>query len=59
MGCGEVYVCVASLKGMVVLKESVGGGCVSVCVDNRPYRDGNKQENAYLESCLGTVALGC
>jgi hypothetical protein len=60
MGCGEVYVCVVQvLVGMGVLKGSVGGGWAGVCVENSPYRDGNKRENAYPESRLGSVVLGC
>jgi hypothetical protein len=41
-----------------VLKGSVGGGWVGVFMKNRPYRDGNKREVAYLERRLGCVALG-
>jgi hypothetical protein len=36
----------------------VVGGWAGVSMKNRPYRDGNKQEVAYLESRLGCVALG-
>jgi hypothetical protein len=36
----------------------VGGGWTGVFMKNRPYRDGNKREVAYLGCRLGYAALG-
>jgi hypothetical protein len=47
------------IEGGGVLKGSVRGGWVGVCVENRLYRVGSKQENDYLESRLGCGVLGC
>jgi hypothetical protein len=43
---------------MGVLTGSVGGGWAGVFMKNGPYRNGNKQDVAYLERRLGCAALG-